>query len=229
MLVFMKIALYHGSDKIVIRPGLGLGNPANDYGPGFYCTKELALAYEWACTDSHIGFANKYELDTDGLDILYLNDGRYHLLNWLAILLENRLFDITASLPAKAKAYILTHFLPDYKNRDILIGYRADDSYFSFAKAFLNNTISLEQLGRAMRLGHLGEQVVIRSAAAYEALFYLSSAMADRDIYYPRRMARDASARKQFRDIQAEDAQTDAVYIVDMIRQNWQNDDPRLR
>lgn len=225
----MKIELYHGSDKIVSRPGLGLGNPANDYGPGFYCTKELALAYEWACTDSHTGFANKYELDTNGLDILHLNDGRYHLLNWLAILLENRFFDITAPLPARAKEYILTHFLPDYKSRDLIIGYRADDSYFSFAKAFLNNTISLEQLGRAMRLGHLGEQVVIRSAAAYKALYYLASAMADRDIYYPRRMARDASARKQFRDIQAEDARMDAVYIFDIIRQNWQNDDPRLR
>ena len=29
----------------------------------------------------------------------------------------------------------------DIKNADIIIGYRADDSYFSFAQDFVNNTI----------------------------------------------------------------------------------------
>ena len=42
----------------------------------------------------------------------------------------------------------------------MIIGYRADDSYFSFANAFLNNTLSLEQLKEAMYLGKLGEQVI---------------------------------------------------------------------
>ncbi|MBR2627880.1 MAG: DUF3990 domain-containing protein, partial [Peptococcaceae bacterium] len=40
-----------------------------------------------------------------------------------------------------------------------MIGYRADDSYFSFANAFLNNTLSLRQLEKAMMLGKHGEQV----------------------------------------------------------------------
>ena len=83
------------------------GNPANDYGPGFYCTKNLELAYEWASTDYYTGFANKYELDDAGLAIINLNSRKYHILNWLAVLLENRIFDITASLPRQAKKYIL--------------------------------------------------------------------------------------------------------------------------
>ena len=223
------ITIYHGSTKIIEKPVRGVGNPKNDYGVGFYCTENLELAKEWASTEHIDGFANRYEIDLEGLDILHLNQKPYHILNWLSILLKNRTFVLSQGLPTEAKEYLLNHFLPDYEPYDIIMGYRADDSYFSFANAFLNNTISLEQLGRAMCLGHLGEQVVIRSAAAYEALYYLASALADRDVFYPRRMARDASARKQFRDIPAEDARMDAVYIVDIIRQNWQNDDPRLR
>ena len=46
---------------------------------------------------------------------------------------------------------------------DVIIGYRADDSYFSFAKDFINNTISVEQLAEAMRLGELGIQIVLKS------------------------------------------------------------------
>lgn len=221
--------LYHGSDRLLDAPRMGGGIATNDYGPGFYCTENLALAYEWACTDRYTGFANKYELDTTGLSILNLNGKNFHILNWLAVLLQNRRFDIGADLPRQIKDYILGHYLPDYADCDIIIGYRADDSYFSYARAFLNNTISLEQLNRAMRLGKLGEQVVIRSAAAYDALFYLSGAPADRNTYYPRRLARDKAAREGFLAMRGENNPEDAVYAVDILRQKWQNDDPRLR
>ena len=202
--------LYHGSDRIISKPLYGGGRPYNDYGPGFYCTKNLELAYE-------------------GLVTINLNSRKYHILNWLAVLLDNRIFDIAAPLPRQAKKYILDNFLPDYKSSDILVGYRADDSYFSFARAFLNNTITLEQLGRAMHLGKLGEQVVIRSVRAYEALMYLGAAPAIRGVWYARRMARDKAARDAFRTVQKETPLLDAVYIVDIIREKWQNDDPRIQ
>lgn len=221
--------LYHGSDRIISKPLYGGGRPYNDYGPGFYCTRNLELAYEWACTDHYTGFANKYVLDDTGLVTINLNSRKYHILNWLAVLLDNRIFDIAAPLPRQAKKYILDNFLLDYKSSDILVGYRADDSYFSFARAFLNNTITLEQLGRAMHLGKLGEQVVIRSVRAYEALMYLGAAPAIRGVWYARRMARDKAARDAFRAVQKETPLLDAVYIVDIIREKWQNDDPRIQ
>ena len=221
--------LYHGSDRIISKPLYGGGRPYNDYGPGFYCTKNLELAYEWACTDHYTGYANKYELDGTGLVTINLNSRKYHILNWMAVLLENRIFDITASLPRQARRYILDNFLPEYKECDIIIGYRADDSYFSFARAFLNNTLTLEQLGRAMHLGKLGEQVVIRSARAFEALMYLGAAPAARDAWFPRRMARDKAAKEAFHTIQQENPLVEAVYVVDIIRGKWQNDDPRLQ
>lgn len=44
--------------------------------------------------------------------------------------LENREFDTSAPLAAEAKEYLMNTFHLDYKSADIIIGYRADDSYF---------------------------------------------------------------------------------------------------
>ena len=56
--------------------------------------------------------------------------------------------------------WLKEHFSVDLTGYDLVRGYRADDSYFSFARAFLSNTIPLSTLSEAMRLGNLGEQVV---------------------------------------------------------------------
>lgn len=90
--------IYHGSLIEISTPAFGKGKPYNDYGLGFYCTENLELAKEWACAVGKDGYANKYELDTDGLSILYLNDKQYHILNWMSVLLENRSFNISEGI-----------------------------------------------------------------------------------------------------------------------------------
>lgn len=55
--------LWHGSQKIIETPQIGLGKVHNDYGQGFYCTESLNLAREWACSRDADGFSNRYELD----------------------------------------------------------------------------------------------------------------------------------------------------------------------
>ena len=221
------ITIYHGSPSIV-TPVFGEGKTYNDYGQGFYCTENLELAKEWACAENRDGFANEYELETDGLSIMNLSDARYHILNWLAILLENRTFVIERGLALTAKDYILSEFLPEYKNADVIRGYRADDSYFSFASAFLNNTITLEQLGKAMKLGKLGEQVVLKSKRSFAQLKYSRAILADNQIYYPKKAARDRSARESFRE-ERMNTVLEGIYVIDIVRNNWKNDDPRLR
>ena len=222
------ITLFHGSTKIVEKPILGVGNPKNDYGLGFYCTENLELAKEWASTERNDGFANSYEMDIEGLDILRLNRKPYHILNWLAILLENRTFVLSQGLPTEAKAYLLENFLPDYEQYDLIIGYRADDSYFSFANAFLNNTISLEQLRKAMYLGKLGEQVVLKSEKAFSKIIFIESIPVDSNLYYPKRQARDRQAREDYQKEKAATSSVDAVYMIDILREKWTNDDSRL-
>ena len=223
-----NIIIYHGSTKIIEKPILGFGNPKNDYGLGFYCTKNIELAKEWAVTERNDGFVNSYEIDLKGMDILYLNRKPYHILNWLSILLKNRTFVLSQGLPSEAKAYLLDEFLPNYEPYDLIVGYRADDSYFSFANAFLNNTISLEQLRKAMFLGKLGEQVMLKSEKAFSCLTFKESIFIDSSQYYPKRQARDRQAREDFQKEKQSSSPVDAIYMIDILRQKWTNDDPRL-
>ena len=221
--------IYHGSPVIVQKPTLSVGKTYNDYGQGFYCTEHIELAKEWACLLGKSGYVNQYEIDESDLKILDLSEEPYSILHWLTLLVEHRQFRLSTPLMRNGVQWLRGYYHIDLSQYDVVIGYRADDSYFSFARAFLNNTITLEQLGRAMHLGKLGEQVVIRSVRAYEALMYLGAAPAIRGVWYARRMARDKAARDAFRTVQKETPLLDAVYIVDIIREKWQNDDPRIQ
>ena len=120
------------------------------------------------------------------------------------------------------------HFLIDLEPYDVVIGYRADDSYFSFARAFVNNEISLAQLSYAMRLGKLGEQFVLKSPAAFEKIQFVSYEVADNTKYYAKRKARDDEARAAFR-AELEKDDLDGLYMRDIIREEVKADDPRLR
>lgn len=223
----MKI-IYHGSQMIVRRPEFGKGNPRNDYGLGFYCTAEIDLAKEWACAEEDDGFANCYQIEMEGLSLLNLGGDGYNILNWLSILLENRTFDLFLPIAVRAKKYILDNFLPDYNQYDIITGYRADDSYFSFSRAFLSNGITLQQLKRAMALGKLGEQVVIKSRSAFDRLVFIGAEPATASVYHPRRVQRDRSARRAFQHMLQEGPDAGAVYVSDIINEKWTTDDSRL-
>lgn len=223
------LTLYHGSQFIIEQPSFGKGNCFNDYGLGFYCTESLELAKEWACSTAQNAYVNRYTFSTADLSVLDLSSGDYSILNWLSILLMNRKFNTDSAIAAQGKEYLTNVFLPPYTKYDVIIGYRADDSYFSFASAFLNNTISLAQLERAMFLGKLGEQVVLKSEAAFEHLRYEESILAEHSVYYPKRMERDRAARSEFRSERGSRPVRDAVYMLDILREEWTNDDTRLR
>ena len=146
----------------------------------------------------------------------------------LAILLQNRHFYVPQGLAFEAREYILSEFLTDCSGYDIIKGWRADDSYFSFAKAFLNGSISLEQLSSAMKLGQLGEQIVLKSEKAFGRIHYLGASPAP-DVYAARRKARDEAAREDFSRLKASAEPLAGTYILDILRNKWKNDDERLR
>lgn len=222
--------LYHGSDHIIKKPQYGMGNPHNDYGMGFYCTESLELAKEWACPEARAGFANMYDLDVDDLKILNLQSEEFHILNWIAILLKNRVFVKKSPVSRRAEEYILNHFLPKTEGYDFMIGYRADDSYFAYAKDFLNNTISISQLEAAMRLGNLGTQVVLKSEKAFGKLQFLDYEIADEGIYYYKRRERETIARESYLRDHGKSLESiqEEMYVMDVIRSEVKNDDERL-
>ena len=222
------IELWHGSAHHIGKPSFGLGKTYKDFGLGFYCTENLALAKEWACSEQHSGYANHYSLTLDDLIILNLSDDKYTILNWLALLVANRQFQVSTPVARQGIEYLKTHFLINISSYDAIIGYRADDSYFSFARAFVNNAISINQLSRAMRLGKLGEQFVLKSPKAFESLSYLGYEFADRSIYYPKRKQRDSDARIAYQQKASLD-DLNGLFMRDIIREGVTNDDPRLR
>ena len=220
-----KKILYHGSQFIIPKPIFGKGKTYNDYGLGFYCTENIELAKEWATNEGVDGYANKYEIETDNLTILDLSN--YSILSWLAILLENRVFKLSSPIEKKGKEYLIQTFTPDYKDFDVIIGYRADDSYFSFARSFLSNTISLRQLSYAMKLGKLGEQFVLKSEKAFQSINFIDYSIADNTSYDPKRKKRDNDARHAFfKELENEDI--NGLYLRDIIKEGIKPNDERL-
>lgn len=223
-----KIILFHGSSDIIEKPEYGKGKPYNDYGKGFYCTEHLELAREWACSENIDGYVNRYEIDLSGLSILNLSSEGYTILNWLALLMKYRKARLSTPIAKRGKDYLLQNFLPNYEDYDVIIGYRADDSYFSFARSFVSNEISLKQLGYAMKLGELGEQYVLKTPNAFESIRFLDYTVADNTIYYARRKTRDDEARRAYqKELEHEDL--DGIFMRDIIREEMKANDPRLR
>lgn len=221
--------LYHGSEQIIEQPIFGHGKSYNDYGLGFYCTESSDMAKEWGVGHDRDGYVNGYELELEGLSLLDLNASQYCILHWLTILLQNREFDIPSALAREGKEYLTECFGLPYWAYDIIVGYRADDSYFSFAQDFLNGTISFRQLNQAMHLGKLGQQVVLKSETAFDRIRFTGYEKALSEEWYAKKMLRDQKARREYFDIGNNRRERGDIYITQILDEEMKPGDARLR
>ena len=190
--------LYHGSQAVVEKPDLLKCRPRNDYGQAFYCTQSRKLACEWACPDlSANGFVNCYSLDESGLAALDLDEHEDGVLVWIAVLFANRPLDREWNTAVDVER-LIKNFGVDLSRYDIVSGHRADDSYFSIARAFASGAITDLQLAEALRLGGLGRQVALRSQKALDALVFEGAERVSAATYAPSRAVRDSQARHAF-------------------------------
>ena len=220
--------VYHGSERIIREPVFNGSKRSNDYGYGFYTTENRELAREWACSDNRDGYVNSYEADLEGLSVLRLNSPEYNVLNWLAILAKYRTYWQNGSVAAEAKEYLMQHFFIDPSGYDVIIGYRADDSYFSFAQDFVSGGISLEKLSEAMRLGKLGEQVVFKNRSAFSRLHFTGAEPVSAETWYAKKDAQDREARRGYRKTIKTGSTANELFMLDIMRE-VKNGDPRLR
>lgn len=208
--------IYHGSGVVVEKPDISKSRPDTDYGIGFYCTEDENLAKEWACNEGHSGYSNRYEIDISMLHILNLNSDGYSPLNWIALLLKNRSFRIRAPIQRRGIRWLLNNCLIDIAEYDVIIGHRADDSYTAIVEMFLMNTITIEQLTRALNLGDWGDQFVLKSPKAYGAIRFMDAVPADHTYYYPKRKRRDENARLRFLNM-LDETDINGTYLKDII------------
>ena len=225
----MAITLFHGSEKVIRQPSLQAARPHNDYGRGFYCTLDEEMAKEWACKRWRDGFANCYALRDSGLKVLDLLSGDYTVLHWIALLLSNRQFDLRGDAAPTVRDQVIARFGIDVSDYDVVVGYRADDSYFQYAQLFVENGLSVQNLGRALVLGELGEQTVLVSEKAFARLSFERAAPADASVYCQRFTRRDGRARRDYRRLVAEQGiRPDALYAIDVLRGGIDAEDPRI-
>ena len=220
------LTLYHGSQKVVEEPTFGLGKKNKDFGLGFYCTENEALAKEWAVSSLRDGFCNRYTLDVEYMNILNLNSPDFTILNWIAVLVEHRPFSIKTPVARRARQYLIDNFGINVNAYDLIRGYRADDSYFDYAESFLNNGISVDQLAKAMKLGKLGEQIVLKSQFAFSEIHFEGFEVAEKEEFYLLRKSRNDEANQIYFEMLEEES--DGLYIQDIIRGGITNNDPRI-
>jgi len=223
----MKKIVFHGSEHVIKKPTFGFGKPYNDYGLGFYCTESANLAKEWSVDENRDGFANCYEIETGGLTILDLESPDYCILHWLSVLLSNREFELDTALAAEARDYILEKFPIDTDKADIITGWRADDSYFTFARNFLSGAITLTKLGEAMRLGKLGTQFVLKSREAFARVKFKEADLAKASDWFVLKKGRDDEARRIYRDMRTK-RERNGLYITRIMDEEMTANDLRV-
>ena len=222
------LILYHGSDHIIEKPEYGLGKLRNDYGRGFYCTLDMELAKEWSATSpDRNGSVNVYEFDDTDLSILDLS--KENILTWISILIANRTFSLRGALANAAVSYLKDSFLIDCSQYDVIYGWRADDSYFAYADDFINGAISVQQLGKAMKLGNLGMQYVLKSPESFSRIGFIEALDIPASEYFLRRRKRDQEARESYLYGERFTIGTDELFITDIMRKEIGKDDPRLQ
>lgn len=215
--------IYHGSKRIIKSPTQKGSHPANDYGPAFYLTKDLEAAKSWACRHDAVGIVNKYFVDDrllSSFKILDLtNKNKYSVLNWLAILMHFRTLDSSFVRNNKIVLDWLEKYYIDVDKFDVVVGFRADDSYFRFPIRFISNDLAFEDLEEVFLSGNLGVQYAFISKDAIRSLKFEKAIDCEESFighYYS--LIKEAS--KTFDVLINRPRDPRKTYILDLMRQD---------
>lgn len=205
--------LFYGSNGLIDKPIYGYGSLTNDYGRGFYLTPDKDMANLWASKFSN-GYSITYDLDLTDLNVLNLSSNtKEDTLRWIALLIKNRFDDRTKAKNTKAIEWLNKYYSIDTSSYDVIIGYRADDTYFNYSKAFLKNEISLETLEKAMKMGNLGKQVVLISEKAFSKITRVSFEKIEQSNVYSNFVT---EATSRFFELKAK-GNKNSVYLNDLM------------
>ncbi|MCD8308192.1 MAG: DUF3990 domain-containing protein [Clostridia bacterium] len=221
-----QVTLYHGSPEAVVSPAAG--RAWKDFGPGFYCTEGRDSALEWACEKDRDGYVSSYTLDQEGLAFLNLLDGRHSILNWLAVVVQNRQVKPPAPIFTESVEWVTGNCAVDISSYDIIIGRRADYVFFRFVMDFLCNSITLRQFAGAMRIGD-ESQWCLKSPDAIQGMKFKGADPVG-SWHYGTANARMTAYYKEYWGIAgaARDKSLGDLYMSDILREGIKPGDGRL-
>ena len=215
--------IFHGSKVRIEKPKVKGSNDANDYGPAFYLTLELDSAKSWACRNNTVGIVNQYyceEKTFKNLKVLDLtNKSLFSVLNWMAILMHFRKLDDSFVRMNQNTLDWLQKYYINVDDYDVIIGFRADDSYFRFPIRFLSNDLAFEDLEEVFLSGNLGIQYAFMSERAIKSLKFVKAIDCDNEYvghYYS--IVNEAS--KQFDALINKPRDPNKTYILDLMRED---------
>ena len=215
--------IYHGSKSIVKEPQFKGSNPNNDYGPAFYMTLDLVSAKSWACRNDWVGVVNKYRIDNDSfkkLKVLNLTDrSKYSPLNWVAVLMHFRKLPQYFVQNNLQILNWLEKYYIDVDEYDVVIGYRADDSYFKFPVGFIDGRLAYEDLETVYLKGDLGIQYVFISERAIKMIKYVKTIECEPD-FLGRYYALIKKASEEVNAILDLPQDYRKTYILDLVRKD---------
>jgi len=198
--------LYHGSQNEIVEPCFGKGERFHDFGSGFYLTDVLDLAKEWSVyrPKSHDGWIHAFDLDLSGLRVLDFRSENL-VFAWIAELMKHRDADESAAYRRRAPQFIEKYGV-DACAYDVIVGWRANASYFYIVKAFVRGEIDADCLADLLRLGGFGIQYAVKSAAAYSKLHSLPDLRQNvsYDVFHASYETRDVKARNRMRELIAD-------------------------
>lgn len=201
------IRLYHGSQEESVNPTFGIGSSHHDFGAGFYLTDSFDLAREWSVyrPGSGDGWVHAFDLDSAGLKIFDFRDAG--VFPWVAELMKHRNADESAAYRRRAPEFIAKYGV-DVDDCDVVIGWRADASYFYIVKSFVRDEVDADALPDLLRLGDFGIQYVIKSKRAYSQLHALPELRrrVSFDKFHEAYEQRDGAARDAMRRLIADPA-----------------------
>lgn len=176
------VTLYHGSNIVIDKVIYGAGKNDNDYGKGFYTTQDKKRAEEWAGLQRGDSVCNEYELNTEGLKVCNLDD--FGPLVWIATVMRGRgLHDLNIDKVVASR--FCDKYAIDISKYDIIIGYRADDSFFRIVEAFANRVLTVTDVVNCFYKAKLGIQVCLKTRRAFSKLkFIRSSKVSDTIVKY---------------------------------------------
>ena len=144
----------------------------------------------------------------------------YNVLHWFAILMHYRTLDPTfKDNYSRELLYLEKHYYIDISEYDVVIGFRADDSFFEFPLMFVSSAIRLERLETIYTLGFLGIQIAVISEKAFSRLKFIEAIKAE-PIYQQKYRTRIKQADDRFKEIAKEERWLEGTRLIDLVKQD---------